>query len=624
MDKKNFTIGALLLIAAFALMFFGPKSPPPTQPVAAPTADPASPNPASTTAVSSASAPGQPSTVGAAASSTAAATSSTAPATINPRPAGARITTLANEFIEARFTEYGGALSEVAFKKYPAIQGQPDPYLFNHLHEDPLLALGDFPGLGRGTAYRLVSSSTTEVVYRAVLDGQLEVTRTYRLTDNSQPGGDPYRIRHETTFRNLGDATTSLPRATLSLGTAPLLNERDNGMYLTVAAYDGEDQHYIERGELEGGGFFALFGSPRPPTPIVEQPRQVVWASAKNWFFTSIYAPDNPGTSLIAKRIELPAFPNSTYPNTGLTGAVRFELPALAANGTATLGGSLYVGPLEYKRLAELENNQDRVLPYTQYFFNRIFLSGYVAPFLNLLLNTIYDWIGNWGIAVILMTILLKFVSLPFTLKASKSAKQMAKLQPELQVIREKFKDNPQKQQVATMEVFKKHKVNPVGGCIPILITMPLFIGFFAMLQSPAELRFQSFLWARDLSAPDTIGHLFGLAWLPIRPMPLLMGATMYYQMRLTPTPSVDNMQMKMMRFMPVIFTLFCYSFSCALSLYSTVNGIFTILQQVIVNRTKDEPGPASPGAAAATTAAAFQKKGKPIKNVTPKKSDKR
>jgi YidC/Oxa1 family membrane protein insertase len=183
----------------------------------------------------------------------------------------------------------------------------------------------------------------------------------------------------------------------------------------------------------------------------------------------------------------------------------------------------------------------------------------------------------------------------------------MAKLQPLMQEIREKYKDNPQKQQQATMELFKAHKVNPLGGCIPILITFPLFIGFFAMLQGSAELRFQSFLWASDLAAPDTVARIWGI---PINIMPLLMGATMFYQMQLTPTPSVDNAQAKMMKFMPVIFTLFCYSFSCALSLYSTINGLFTIIQQLIVNRTKEDE------AVAVTTGPG----GKPIKNVTPRK----
>ena len=226
-------------------------------------------------------------------------------------------------------------------------------------------------------------------------------------------------------------------------------------------------------------------------------------------------------------------------------------------------------------------------------------------------MNFTHGFAGNWGVAIVLMTLLLKVVSLPFTLAASKSAKRMAKMQPALQALREKYKDNPQKQQQATMEVFKARKINPVGGCIPILITFPLFIGFFAMLQCTAELRLQPFLWAQDLAAPDTVGHLFGIPWLPINIMPILMGATMVFQMRLTPTPSVDNMQMKMMKFMPYIFMLFCYGFSCALALYSTINGLFTIGQQMVINRMKDpeEVAVATPGPG-----------GKPIKNVTPPK----
>jgi YidC/Oxa1 family membrane protein insertase len=163
------------------------------------------------------------------------------------------------------------------------------------------------------------------------------------------------------------------------------------------------------------------------------------------------------------------------------------------------------------------------------------------------------------------------------------------------------------------MELFKKHKVNPLGGCLPILITIPFFIGFFQMLQSTSELRFQEFFWAVDLSAPDTVAHLFGL---PINIFPVLMGATMVIQMHLTPTPTVDNMQAKMMKIMPYFFALICYNFSCALALYSTVNGLFTIGQQLVVNRMKDPVG----DAAEAALAAEASKKGRKIKNVTPGK----
>ena len=537
-------------------------------------------------------------------------------ANVHRDAAETRTVTLENDYILARFTTHGGAVRDVAFKQYAAVLGKAEPYVFNALHEDPLLAFTDYPGLGRQTAYELVRSSTTEVVFRHVLDGKVEITRTYRLMQDGEKGADPYRIRHETTFRNLGDGTLPLGKASLGVGTAGLIDAADVGQYLNIVSSDGSDTTFHERSELEGGGIGSLFGSGRPALPVLEKPGNVVWAGAKNQFFTSVYTPDKPAVGVSARRIELPPFPNSQQPNIGLSGAARFDLPVLGPNASASLGGLLYVGPQEYRRLARFQANEDRVLPYNQYFFNRIFLSGYVAPLLNILLNMTHGWVGNWGVAVILMTLILKIVSLPFTLAASRSAKRMAKLQPELQAIREKHKDNPQKQQQATMELFKERKINPMGGCIPILITFPLFIGFFAMLQCTAELRLQSFLWAKDLAAPDTVGHLFGIPFLPINIMPILMGATMVIQMRLTPTPSVDNMQMKMMKFMPYIFTLFCYNFSCALALYSTINGLFTIGQQMVINRMKDpEDTPAAKPAAPAHGPG-----GRPVKNVTPRK----
>jgi YidC/Oxa1 family membrane protein insertase len=272
------------------------------------------------------------------------------------------------------------------------------------------------------------------------------------------------------------------------------------------------------------------------------------------------------------------------------------------AGGDTALAGSIYIGPKEYRRLANtavFKADQDKVMDFG--FFK------YFSQILLTLMTWIHGWTHNWGIAIILTTLTLKTIFIPFTLAASKSAKRMAKIQPDLQAIREKYKDNPQKQQQATMELFKSRKINPVGGCFPILITIPFFMGFFTMLQSAAELRFSPFLWAYDLSATDTVAHI----WIfPLRIMPLLMGATMVIQMHLTPSPSVDNMQMKMMKFMPYIFTFFCYNFSCALSLYSFINGLFTIGQQLVINRMKD---PVEPAPAPAS--------GKPVKNVTPKKS---
>lgn len=600
MDKKNTIIGVALLLAAFAIFKFAPRSPAPTTPTNAQVA----------------TAPSTPGVPGAGTSTT----STTAPApaaansefaAINRDAANAKVTTLENEFIEARLTNFGGAIRDVAFKKFPAIQGRPEPYVFNLLHEDPILALADGRGLGRDAAYELVSSTPTEVVYRTVLDGKLEVTRHYQLSDPTKPESDPYRLHHETTFRNLTNAPYALPNVELSIGTATLVNSADRGYYLNIASYDGKGLEFTDRGALQGGGIGAMFGSGRPPIPVLKQPGPIVWAAAKNQFFASIYTPDKPAASVTIRRIELPPFPDSKEPNIGLTGAESFDVAAIPANGTVTLQGDLYVGPKEYNRLAKFSHNEDGVMQYTRGIY-RYFLSGYVAPLENTLMNLAHRWSGNWGIAVILMTLMLKTVSLPFTLAASRSARRMAKLQPELKAIREKYKDTPQKQQMATMELFKAHKVNPVGGCIPVLITMPLFFGFYAMLAGAAELRFQPFLWTADLSGPDTVGHVFGFA---INIWPLLMGVTTLVQMQLTPTPSVDKAQAMMMKFMPVMFIMFCYNYSSALAIYMTVNGLFTIGQQLVINRMRDTGDPAEQPAAATTKPG-----GKAMKNVTPGK----
>jgi YidC/Oxa1 family membrane protein insertase len=609
MDKKNTTIGVILLVAAFASLYFGAQmAPAPSQP--APELAPQ--NAPMPTAGNAAPSPG---TVGAPATSPSDATF----AAVVRDNAGATVTTLANDVIEVRFTDFGGAIRDVAFRTYTAEQNQTAPYVFNEVHADPLLGFTDFPGLDRSARYTLVSATATEVVYRAIFEDRLEVTRRYTVRAPGDTSADPYRIRHETTIRNLTELTAPLPRATLSLGTASLVNTSDVGQYLNAATYDGEDTHFTDRGELEGGGFLSWIGMrDGAPKPFVDKPGVVNWAAVKNQFFASVYTPVVPGVGLVARRVELPPFPGSTRPNIGLTAVARFELPILAAGASTTLEGELYVGPKEYRRLAKFEQKEDRVMQYDRYFFNRIFLSGYVAPFMNTLMNWTHGMTGNWGVAIILMTLILKIVTLPFTLAASRSAKRMQKLQPLMQAVREKHKDNPQKLNQATIELFKEHKVNPMGGCLPVLITIPLFVGFFTMLQGTAELRFQGFLWAFDLSAPDTVFRIFGL---PLNIMPLLMGATMVYQMKLTPmapgSGDAAQMQATMMKIMPIVFTLICYNFASALALYSTVNGVFTIIQQVLVNKfTKDEPLASETAAPARTGGNPW----KPVKNVTPKK----
>jgi YidC/Oxa1 family membrane protein insertase len=586
MDKKNTVIGVLLLLAAMASFYVSARLAPPTPPAAVQT--PTASDAAAPAAGAASTNPGE------------AQPFAYTPPSLSAAPAD--YATLDNEFVSVRLTSAGGAIDSVQLQKHKAVLGHPEPYTLNQLHAAPILAFNGFPGLDQAARYEVVSRSATEVVFRTVLDGRLEVTRRYAL----QPGADPYQIRHETTFRNLTDHLLPLPRAAFSVGTAAPVGPEDLGLYLNVGLYNGDKVAFTKRSNLEGGGFLSNFGiGSKTDLPFIEETAPVVWASVKNQFFATILTPDQPGTGLRVERVKLDprAAPTDRHAY-GVTGVAQFELKPLAAGASTTWGATVYAGPKEYRRLANsdrFKHSEDLIMEF-----------GFFGFFSKLLL-TIMTWVHNtmggasfawgWGWAIVITTLFLKIVFVPFTIAASRSSKRMAKLMPLVTEVREKYKDNPQKAQTAMMQLYKDHKVNPLGGCIPILITIPFFIGFFSMLQTTSELRFAPFLWAADLAAPDTVAHLFGF---PLNIMPLLMGATMIIQMRLTPTPTTDNAQATMMKIMPWIFTLFCYNFSCALALYSTVNGLFTIGQQMLINRLP-EPELEKAGADG-------------LKNVTPKK----
>ncbi|MDB6022054.1 MAG: rane protein insertase, YidC/Oxa1 family, partial [Pedosphaera sp.] len=191
----------------------------------------------------------------------------------------------------------------------------------------------------------------------------------------------------------------------------------------------------------------------------------------------------------------------------------------------------------------------------------------------------------------------IKLVFWPLTQASTRSAKRMQALQPQLKALQEKYKDDPQKFTAKQWEFYKKNKVNPLSGCLPMLIQIPVFIGFYGMLRTAIELRGAPFLWIGDLSKPDTVFSLFlpfhflgfSDAFFPINPMPLIMGITLLVQGQLAPmSPSMDPGQQKMMKYMPLMMLLFMYNLSSGLALYWTVNNMLTIVQTKLTRMQKD------------------------------------
>ena len=198
-------------------------------------------------------------------------------------------------------------------------------------------------------------------------------------------------------------------------------------------------------------------------------------------------------------------------------------------------------------------------------------------------LNALHSVLGNYAAAILALTTIIKLVLWPLQNKANASMRRMSTLSPKIQELRTKYKDDPTRMNQEVMKLYKEHGVNPVGGCLPMLIQIPIFFGLFTMLRQAVELRGASFFWIHDLSQPDTVAHLPVLGW-PVNVLPLIMAATSFWMTHLTPK-SGDPTQQRMMMFTPIIFIVFCYNFAAALALYYTTQNLLTVLQLYVNKR---------------------------------------
>ena len=236
----------------------------------------------------------------------------------------------------------------------------------------------------------------------------------------------------------------------------------------------------------------------------------------------------------------------------------------------STISYNLYIGPKDIDILKAQGERLEEVIDL-----------GWFAIIAKPLLHSIklfYGYLHNYGLAIILITVILKILFFPLTHKSYKSMKEMQKLQPKMQELKEKFKDDRDGLNRSVMELYKTHKVNPLGGCLPMVVQIPVFFGLYKALMFSVELRHAPFyFWIQDLSAKD-----------PYYVTPIIMGVTMFIQQKMTPT-NMDPMQAKMMLALPVVFTAMFLNFPSGLVLYWLVNNILTIAQQMYINKSLKE-----------------------------------
>lgn len=227
---------------------------------------------------------------------------------------------------------------------------------------------------------------------------------------------------------------------------------------------------------------------------------------------------------------------------------------------------SIYVGPKEIDRLKAIGVGLEEAIDYGWFAFLAL-------PILYLL-KFFEGFLGSWGLAIILLTLVAKLLLNPLSIKSLKSMKAMQKLQPRLKELREKYHDDKQRLNQETMHLFRTHKVNPMGGCLPMLVQMPIYIALYKVLFSSIELYHAPFLLYKDLSAPD-----------PYYVTPVLLGIFMFFQQKMTPQASADPTQAKMMMVMPVMFTVFMLFLPLGLIVYILVNTIMTVVQHWMFNK---------------------------------------
>lgn len=312
----------------------------------------------------------------------------------------------------------------------------------------------------------------------------------------------------------------------------------------------------------DGPVSYVAKGIDRPEVAKMEADKllgpNVSWGGFESKYFIAALIPQNP--SLTSFRMSKDS---SNLVAVSLTGPKNLIPPGQ----TGAFSYSLYLGPKDYTLLKEQGVGLENAIDFGDW------LKWLAIPLL-VSLKFLYGYVHNYGIAIIILTILIKLIFWPLGNKSYRSMKEMQKLQPKMTALREKYKDDKARLSQESMALYKTHKVNPLGGCLPMLVQIPVFFGLYKALLYAIELRHSPlFWWIQDLSAKD-----------PYYITPIVMGATMFIQQKMTPT-GADPMQAKIMLFMPIIFTFMFLNFPSGLVIYWLFNNVISIGQQVYINR---------------------------------------
>ncbi len=442
--------------------------------------------------------------------------------------------------------------------------------------------------------YAIVEQTISRIVFEAESPDKVLIRKEYSFTEGS--GSNDHLLNFKLTLTNRGQ--TKLTRDSYYLYSGAAASLRPDEVEPPGFCWNnaGDADYHLTTSFRDGPNWIG-FGS-----PILEVQKsfdRVRWAGVMSRFYTTLISTkEDQAGKIWAERFLIDHSQGEfkghakALTDYAVHGGVGLPMIQLEPNASQSFDLRVYIGAKIYKDLSNIDHadgQPDRQHRYVMFYG----VFSFVSRILVWGLRVFHDWTGNWGIAIILLTFCVRLSLWPFQAKSNATMKRMGLLAPKMKELQEKYKDDPTRQQQETMKLYKEYGVNPLGGCLPMLIQIPIFFGFYSVLRYAAELRGQPFLgWVHDLSLPDTVGSFNLMGYhLDINPLPILMGVTMFLQMKLTPQPqTTDKTQQRIFMLMPFMFLFFCYNFASALALYWTGQNIFSILQVQVSRLWQKDP----------------------------------
>jgi YidC/Oxa1 family membrane protein insertase len=473
----------------------------------------------------------------------------------------ARRLTVETPLYTVGLSEKGAVINSFVLKGYHEGVAKESP-LLNLFPSDGSLGTLDvglkgIPGLANavyqaGVADERISltQGTREIVFGLKLANGMQVEKVYRFSADSYVMGFDVRVLNGSEQ----PVTESLSIAMREAYPA----KKNSNVFEGPSALINKSLETIEVGDIAKKN--TLTG-------------KIIWVALQSRYFT---------TSLIPLKEEDASLRLAVLPGNVVEAQYDSPEQVLAPNGHQSFEYLLFFGPKDMNAVKPAGHQLERIVDFGMF--------DILAKPCLWLLNYIYGVIPNYGVAIIILTILTKIILWPLGTKSYKSMSQMKKLQPLIQEIREKYKNDRKKMNEEVMRLHKTYSINPVGGCLPMILQIPVFFALYRMLDQAIELRHAHFLWwINDLSAPDRLFNFdFSIPFMEppfgIPVLTLVMGATMFWQQKMTP-PAGDPAQAKMMLMMPVVFTFIFINFSAGLVLYWLVNNVLSIAQQSYIQK---------------------------------------